>query len=93
MYGYVTKYVDFTTDVAELCRFVNEVSATGGGDFEECYELVLRQVREQLSWQPGTQRALVMIGDATPHEPDAPVNTEHIDWKNETSRLVNENVS
>ena len=27
-----------------LSRFISGVSATGGGDADECYELVLRQV-------------------------------------------------
>ena len=91
-YGYVTKYVDFTNDVAQLCNFVAKVEGTGGGDFEECYELVLRQVREQLSWTPGTQRALVMIGDATPHQADAIQNRDQIDWREESRRLVEEQV-
>jgi hypothetical protein len=41
---YDTKWVDFTTDEKKLCTFVKDVSATCGYDFEECYELVLRQV-------------------------------------------------
>ncbi len=42
--NYITKWVDFTHDKAALCKFVNGVSSTGGGDWEECYELVLHQV-------------------------------------------------
>ncbi len=42
--NYVTKWVDFTNDVNKLCKFVNSVKSTGGGDWEECYELVLHQV-------------------------------------------------
>ncbi|XP_013405111.1 uncharacterized protein LOC106169974 [Lingula anatina] len=89
-YGYVTKYIDFTNDVGKLCHFVNDVEGTGGGDFEECYELVLHQVREELSWSPGSQRSLVMIGDATPHQPNYHLNKKRLDWKVETDRLFNE---
>jgi hypothetical protein len=34
-------------------RFVEDVGATGGGDADECYELVLRQARTQLAWTAG----------------------------------------
>ena len=51
---YVTKFLDFTTDKAKLVKFVKDVKGTGGGDFEECYELVLQQARQKLSWAPGT---------------------------------------
>ncbi|XP_035678540.1 uncharacterized protein LOC118417194 [Branchiostoma floridae] len=88
---YVTKWVDFTTDADKLCEFVRTVENTHGYDGDECYELVLRQVRTELSWTPGTQRSLVLIGDADPHEPSYGLNTDNIDWREETDRLYNEN--
>ncbi|XP_050395189.1 uncharacterized protein LOC126814219 [Patella vulgata] len=84
---YVTKYIDFTTDVNKLCDFVKTTGSTGGGDTDECYELVLRQVREDLSWTPGSRRSLVLIGDAPPHEPSYPQNTLNIDWRDEADIL------
>ena len=90
--NYVTKFVDFTNDVNKLCHFVETVKSTGGGDWEECYELVLRQVREELSWTPGTQRSLVMIGDAIPHDTNYTMNKDKIDWEKETNRLAQEMV-
>ena len=96
---YITKHVDFTRDTDELCKFVKNVQGTGGGDWEECYELVLQEVRTKLSWQPGTQRALVMIGDAVPHEVEyysrgfGKKKRKAIDWKEETRRLHEETVS
>ncbi|XP_064622493.1 uncharacterized protein LOC135484751 [Lineus longissimus] len=90
--NYVTKYVDFTTDVTKLVDFVNNVSSTGGGDSDECYELVLYEVRTKLSWSPGTQRSLVMIGDANPHGVSYPENTLKLDWKKETDKLAAEAV-
>ena len=62
----------------------------GGGDSDECYELVLYEAREKLSWTPGTQRSLVMIGDANPHPPSYPMNRMNLDWKEETKKLHNE---
>src|SRR5690348_7510163 len=40
---YVTTKKDFTTKLDELVHFAQNVSATGGGDYEECYELVLNE--------------------------------------------------
>ncbi len=77
---YLLKCVDFTNDVNKLTEFVNEAGGTGGGDWEECYEYVLYRARA-LSWTSGAQRALVMIGDAVPHDKDYPLNTLQLDWK------------
>ncbi len=90
---YVTKYVDFTNDVTKLCDFVKSVQSTGGGDWEECYELVLKQTRELLSWTPGTQRSVVMIGDAIPHPVGSSRNEGNINWKDEADKLRDEIVS
>ena len=52
---YVTKHVDFSTEQGKLVDFVKDVelTCTNGGDWEECYELVLREARTKLSWAPG----------------------------------------
>ena len=63
---------------------------TGGGDWEECYELVLYEARIKLTWSPGTQRSLVMIGDAIPHNSTYSLNDLKIDWKKEAARLKSE---
>ena len=46
------------------------------------------QVRTKLSWTGGTQRALVMIGDAIPHEPHQ--SEAKLDWEVELDALVND---
>jgi len=87
---YDTKWVDFSSDKKKICNFIKNVSSTCGYDSDECYELVLRQVREQLSWTPDSQRSLVMIGDASPHPPSYHLNTLKIDWREEAKKLYNE---
>lgn len=88
-HNYITKHIDFSTNVAELCEWVKNVGSTGGGDGDECYELVLKEV-QSLSWTPGSQRALVVIGDADPHEPGYKYGgkTYRIDWRNEAYQLL-----
>jgi hypothetical protein len=68
----------------------NCILIIGGGDWEECYELVLHEARTKLSWTPGTQRSLVMIGDAIPHSTSYPMNTLKLDWKKEAKQLYDD---
>ena len=42
--SYVTKIQDFSEDEKTLCTFVEKLGSTGGGDADECYELILREV-------------------------------------------------
>ncbi|KAL3869273.1 hypothetical protein ACJMK2_041976 [Sinanodonta woodiana] len=86
---YVTTYKDFSNDASTLCNFVRTVGKTGGGDEPECYELVMREVQEKLSWSPISQKALVIIGDAPPHEASEAQNYLHIDWRVEAVKLRN----
>ncbi|XP_060567147.1 uncharacterized protein LOC132725943 [Ruditapes philippinarum] len=87
--AYVTKFMDFTDDVAKAVDFVKNAKYTfGGGDGGECYELVLHEVRTKLSWTPGSQRALVLFGDDRPHEPNFPQNKLKIDWSKEADCLA-----
>ena len=89
---YITKHIDFTNNLPELVNFVNNVKTTCGGDEPEAYEVMLRLVRRDLKWSPGSQRVLVVIGDAYPHPAEDLQNKDKIDWKKE-ARLLQEMVS
>jgi hypothetical protein len=82
--SYLMKHVDITKDKESLINFVKEVGNTGGGDFPEAYEYVLREV-QKFSWTSNSMRALVMIGDATPHEKNE--NPYKIDWRHEIKEI------
>jgi Mg-chelatase subunit ChlD len=84
---YVTKILDFTSDINTISKFVNTVEQTGGGDAPECYELVLNKARS-LAWRSGKSKVLLMIGDNVPHGPSYPGNKQHIDWRNELGLLL-----
>jgi hypothetical protein len=85
--SYVTKSMDFSNNIEAICRFIDTVGQTNGGDAPECYELVLHQSKS-LSWRAGVKKALVLIGDDEPHGSSYPGNTKHIDWKNELRLLL-----
>ncbi|CAD5113521.1 unnamed protein product [Dimorphilus gyrociliatus] len=85
---YITKHHELSNNVADLVDFVNKVGTTGGGDWEECYELVLHEARTKVNWVKGeADRALIMIGDAIPHEPNYSLNTKKLNWRKETLSL------
>lgn len=90
--SYVTKLQNFTEDEKVLCNFVENVGATGGGDADECYELVLREARTKLAWSTGSTRSLVMIGDCNPHGPNYPLNKQKINWRTECGQLKEEDI-
>lgn len=88
--SYIIKWIDFGSSLPEMCDFVRNISRTSGGDFEECYELVLARAQTELSWTPGSQRSLVMIGDATPHPFSYYRDQEEkLDWEEEAKKLAN----
>ena len=95
---YVTQHIDFTDDVVKLCKFIKNADETVGGDWDECYELVMKEVREKLTWSPGTNRVLVMVGDAHPHSPrdydtyDDFKGLEKLDWTQEIKNLLDSRI-
>ncbi|KAL9648225.1 hypothetical protein ABK040_009229 [Willaertia magna] len=88
---YVMKKLDFSNDINQIVKFMQGLKGTGGGDSQECYEFVLKEV-QTLSWVPKdnalTQKTLVIIGDENPHDS---LSYFKIDWKEEVSKIFNEN--
>jgi predicted DNA-binding WGR domain protein len=87
---YVTKPLPLTSDVDAICRFVESVGPTGGGDAPECYELVLHEARSQ-PWSADSTRAFVLIGDDVPHLPAH--NPRRLDWRQEAEALTRAGVA
>lgn len=87
---YVTKKFDLSGDLDAICKFVENVEQTGGGDAPECYELVLHEA-QSLSWTPTNSKSLVLIGDDIPH---APAQTpQKLNWRKEVEKLADMGVA
>ncbi len=88
---------DFTDNVDTLVDFIQNHRLEGnGGDYAECYEYVLRQVHSKLSWKPSRPKyvkALIMLGDAIPHDMNDGNNKFKIDWRLEAEKLKNRDIS
>ena len=65
---------------------------TQGGNDGKCYEYVLHEIRNKLTWTSGSKKALILFGDDIPHPTDFPENTLRLDWKTEADRLAEEKV-
>jgi hypothetical protein len=88
----VLTMLDFTDNVKKICKFVESVDSTYGGDEDEAYEFVLNRARS-LDWA-SDNKALVMIGDCSPHEVGYRYRkiTINFDWRYEARKLVEDNV-
>lgn len=86
----VISVLDFTDNIDDLCKFIKDVPQTSGGDYPECYELVLHTAKNMRWRETSSMKSLVMIGDATPH--DVNDNPKHINWIEEANDLSKMNI-
>ena len=91
--SYVTQQVDLSVDQDKLCKFVEKVEGTGGSDWEECYELVLRESYTKISWSSVAKKVIMMIGDAIPHAPNSNRNIPKIDWRVEAKNILDRGIN
>ncbi len=65
---YVTKCFDFSDDVKDIQKILNEQSADGGGDFPEAVSQVLDETMNKAKWSEDTVKLAFLIFDAPPHD-------------------------
>ena len=64
---YITRYSDFTTDIAKQQQFLAKQSASGGGDFPEAVDIALQEAVEK-NWNDDYAARLIFhVCDARPH--------------------------
>jgi Mg-chelatase subunit ChlD len=64
---YVTRRVDFTSDLDAFKTFLRRQSAGGGGDFPEAMHTALAEARDSLQWGAESAKLLFLVADAPPH--------------------------
>ena len=65
---YLTKQIDFQTDLLKVLNFIKLQSAAGGGDKPEAVEAALEAALDSLSWSSTSRsRILFLVLDAPPH--------------------------
>jgi hypothetical protein len=92
--------VNLSRDFDVINDFVNSAPDTSGGDYAECYELVLKSAVD-FNWESEV-RVLVVIGDATPHEVGYEIRAKNIkgidtklniNWREELKKLKEKKVT
>ena len=85
--------LDITDKYDDVLDFVINIPNTGGGDLEECYELVLHKAQE-LDWAD-KKGAFVLIGDAGPHKVGYKYGdvTNELDWFAELDALCEQDIT
>ena len=78
--SYITKHQDFNQVLSKSINFINEQTASGGGDYEEAVDVALDECINDLSWSNDARaRLLFLILDAPPHNsPEAKMKLEAI---------------
>jgi hypothetical protein len=92
-FGIAYQSQPLTNDENELIKFVINSKDTCGGDGDEFYELVIKKIVAETKWREDSQRVILLIADAYPHQigytyKDYVVNN-HIDWRLEALRASN----
>ncbi|PSR11550.1 MAG: VWA domain-containing protein [Bacteroidetes bacterium] len=66
---YLTLTQPLTADATKAVAFLQEQSASGGGDYPEAVEAALEAAIDSLQWRPeATTRLLFLVLDAPPHQ-------------------------
>ncbi len=64
---YVVRVENLTDERYRLMTFLDGIRAAGGGDIEEAVLAGIEECTERFAWSAGSQRVIVLIGDAAPH--------------------------
>lgn len=67
---YVVKWADLSFKTAKLREFLKNITAAGGGDWEEAVEEGLDAAMNELSWRKKSRRVIVLVGGSPPHKED-----------------------
>ena len=70
--GFVTRSHPLTLSASRLRRFLEGISATGGGDVPEAVDAGLQVALAESGWTEGARHVVIVVGDAPPHD-------EHMD--------------
>lgn len=66
--SYVTRHQTLTFSLNKLSRFLDNLSAEGGGDMQEAVYEGMQVATEKSGWRLGAKKVIILIGDAPPHE-------------------------
>lgn len=71
--AYVTRWTDLSFRTDKLIGFVAQISASGGGDWEEAVLEAIDTAINDLSWRKKSKKIVILIGGSPPHPEDVDV--------------------
>lgn len=96
LFGNAYQVIDLTDDQSELIDFVQNAESTSGGDGDEFYELVIHKIVNETSWRKGSEKAVLLIADASPHEVGYTyptiVENSQLDWREEAEAAAKKGI-
>lgn len=72
---YVTKTYDFSSDIEDMIKKLNEQECNGGGDYEEAVHTALEVTVNDLTWREDATKLMFFVLDAPAHRENADVIT------------------
>lgn len=96
-FGKAYQVINLTDNENKLIKFIKEAKNTGGGDWEEFYELVIKKIVEETSWREGSTKSVLLIADADPHHigytyinylQETFIRDNQIDWREEAKKAA-----
>ena len=66
--AYLVRGIPLTNDLYKVQRFIRSVQAQGGGDHPEALEAGMEWAMTRLYFRPDSQKAMLIFGDAPPHQ-------------------------
>jgi hypothetical protein len=69
---YVTKWSDLSFKTDKLRTFISNITAAGGGDWEEAVLDGIDAAVHELSWRKKSKKIIILIGGSPPHPQDLP---------------------
>ncbi|HYD50602.1 MAG TPA: vWA domain-containing protein [Terriglobales bacterium] len=67
---FVTKWTDLSFHTDKLHSFLSNITAQGGGDFEEAVHQALDTAIHDLTWRKKAKRVIILVGGSPPHPED-----------------------
>ncbi len=64
---YVVKWADLSFRTEKLVEFLENVTASGGGDWEEAVLEALETAMRELQWRKKAKKIIVLVGGSPPH--------------------------
>jgi len=69
---FVVRWSDLSFHASKIKSFIDNLTAAGGGDYEEAVRQGLEAAIDELSWRRRAKRVIIIIGSSPPHAADMP---------------------